>query len=165
MTNIVYTHHMQTPKSSVIADIYYVDTSEEMFVVLNSGVIAGYVNVPFNVYQNFAAQESLGGSVGKYWNEWIKPYFNGQSTDHIDDFVSVNDATHAWQPVEDISKAEEVKLPEADTSLKQYVFNFEDGDCFGVYSDNFDDAQERLNKIAELAQWPDTTVVSVTLIF
>lgn len=71
----VYTHHFSDSDSEVVRGVYYNVRSKELHVVLNSGNVAGYLNVPSDIFVDFREAKSR----GKFWNKVIKKHFNGTS--------------------------------------------------------------------------------------
>lgn len=84
--------------SSVIEAVYYSSERRELFIQLvprddYPGIVAGYKGVPANIFTALEVLNSkrLNGekwsSVGKYWNYFVKPYFEGLPTKDVDIFV------------------------------------------------------------------------------
>lgn len=91
MTDVVYTRAFDTDDSSSVIDcVYYSEPEKLLFVELVNGVLAGYKDVPLNVFTALDTINTnrlngdLNESVGRYWNLWIKPNFSGYDTSDID---------------------------------------------------------------------------------
>ena len=79
MTTVLYTNSYEFNDSSVIRAIFYRRNSEELYVVLHSGTVAGYANVPPSVFSSFV----MARSAGEYWNNEVKPHYTGISGDVV----------------------------------------------------------------------------------
>lgn len=65
---VYYTDHFTDLISSVVSEVFYDSNRGELFVVLNSGVIAGYSGVSKTVFGNFHNAASR----GSFWNHEVK---------------------------------------------------------------------------------------------
>lgn len=83
MRTVEYTKSFVAKNSSVIDKVFYAGDTRELFVHLHNGTKVGYRAVPPSVYDQFEAYNVPGGSVGAYWNHWIKDkvYYPGISGD------------------------------------------------------------------------------------
>lgn len=82
MTNSTYyTDYYEAYNSSVIDQVWYDAQTKNMYVGLLNGTLCGYSDVAPEIFKAFTAQEDAGQSIGKYWNEFIKPGLTGKSTE------------------------------------------------------------------------------------
>lgn len=72
-----YTHHAYV-NSSAIDEVFYDDVDQKLFVQLLSGSVAAYRDVPLSV---FTALVNPRNSAGAYWNQEVKPCYQGISSD------------------------------------------------------------------------------------
>jgi len=183
MSLFEYTHHKETPDSSVISDLYYNANTEELVVVLHGGTNAGYDGVSLIVYlamiTHYDAREE-GGSVGAYWNTGVKPLFDGFDTSWIEGFVDANgedegpsdweqEVLNAQAPVnlDSVAINQTIVIPTAEYSIG---FAFETASTtyeidLPVFAVDPDDALSRFNRIAGLAGYEKVKVKSVTRFF
>lgn len=161
-----YTDHEKVTNSTVISDLYYNSNDQSLVVVLHSGVKAGYQNVPGDVYRNFAAENTgFYGSVGAYWNSWIKTYFQGLDTSGVENFVDLNAETTEEEDVifNGVSEAETTPDVVNDEQALWTVGFVEDGmtNELSVYAESLTDAVSKVDRIAVIAGWQNVRIVSV----
>jgi hypothetical protein len=185
MTDIVYTHFFSTNgTSSVIEEVFYSEPDELLFVQLVSGVVAGYEDVPLNVFtalkvlNNNRLQGDTDSSVGRYWNSWIKPIFRGFNTSDVSLFS-----------VEEYEKLNAISSPVADNTKSApveanylYYPPFEELDQYGVIlvdtgsdsddqitlsvkATSLDDAVKRFNEAKAILGWNDDIKVRAVVKF
>lgn len=79
MTRTVeYTDHFEPTKySEVVKEVFYNKDTQELYVCLHSGTIAGYTGVREAEYVGFSQSQSA----GKYWNWYIKGNYSTTSGD------------------------------------------------------------------------------------
>ena len=160
--NFVYTDHASTTSSSALTDIWYNSADRRMVVkIKDSDILAGYDDVPLEVYQAFAAQnEGFWGSVGSYWNNFIKPVFPGFSTGDIEGFVFVDDEE---APVE--YKGAEATEEEVAPVLWNIGFVDDEGfaaDELYVYATSLNNAIEVASAVAAAAGWKNAELVAIS---
>jgi hypothetical protein len=95
MTDIYYSHSFE-PQSEAVAKVYYSEKDRLLFVqTVRDGALAGYDEVPYETYRNFA----LADSAGAYWNTMVKPNYPGFSTADVN-LVSEFDAEEGVDPAD-----------------------------------------------------------------
>lgn len=77
MTNTVHYTDDFEPDSVVIDHVYYDAKRNELYILLHSGSVCGYLSVPQDIYKNF----TKASSAGSYWNSYIKWNYRGTSGD------------------------------------------------------------------------------------
>lgn len=154
--DFVYTDHFAARNSSVIDDVYYNSDSQRLVVRLLSGSAAGYERVPADVFNGFKNEnDSWSGSVGSYWNSWIKPNFTGFSTGEIENYVSAEAA----------AEEEDVTFVGVSSDLSPWYVGYTvDGGEWDILVNATDlrDAVDRVEKMAVIANWNGLSVTSVT---
>jgi len=178
--------------SSVIDSVYYNSETQELYVQLlredwrGSPIIAGYEGVQPSVYENFEF-ENKHGSVGAYWNRFVKPYFKGLDSAGVEleptvDAEAVNfngvsatnvdvvDNTTSEVVITDDSAAtfDAIMNVDEDENINTNIYSVqyeEDEDEYKnirLYAANGDDALARFNKIAKITGWGYVRVISIT---
>lgn len=77
MTNTVHYTDDFEGHSSVIDHVYYDAKRNELYVLLHSGAVCGYLSVPQNTFDQFKHADSA----GSFWNAYVKWNFRGTSGD------------------------------------------------------------------------------------
>lgn len=77
MTNTVHYTDDFEPDSVVIDHVYYDAKRNELYILLHSGTVCGYLSVPQNTYDRFKSSNSA----GTFWNAYVKYNFRGTSGD------------------------------------------------------------------------------------
>ena len=168
-----YTHYYEAEDSSVIDQVWYNANDEKMVVGLLNGTLCGYQGVPLPVYEAFTKQEELGGSIGSYWNNFIKKGLAGFDTAGLEDedFFADVDTEEVDEPYVD---QDPVASNDDDTDLAQLTyevtFTFENettefsGSLF-VFADNQDSALDKFGEAADLLGYTTVDVKSITQFF
>lgn len=182
MTNFEYTDYLETPASSAIASLYYNEDEEALVVETHNGALAGYEDVPSDVFAAMVTEyqsRNYGGSLGAYWNSWVKPNFSGFSTVDIDGFRSMDEPSPWWDEVPTPMVVQEASDPVMVVSegLTEFEVTFayldynDDVQHEGVtvFAADQDEALVLFGKIAVLARYSDNLtgfrVSSVTRFF
>lgn len=90
--NVVYVDHFSARDSSVIDEVYLIE-NDDVYVVFKTGRVAGYRGVGKWVFNAFANA----GSVGQYYNAYIKEKFLGLNGNVV--FVQKGAAVTRVEPV------------------------------------------------------------------
>lgn len=192
MTEIFVDREFSTDEtSSVIDHVYYSTEEKKLFVQLmprgdQASVLAGYENVPEDV---FTALETINtnrlngdenSSVGRYWNQWIKPYMKGLDTADLDlvtkDDERVLDSLSSFFAQSGKYAYGEISTPDAtilpvDPPRQELRFGVtfvsSDGQdvTLSVKAYDVHDAVKRFNEAITVLGWEPVEVKSVTQFF
>lgn len=159
--NFIYTDAHNVEGSGVIDSLYYNEEQERLVVEGLSGFLAGYEGVPKDVYLALVNEaKAATGSVGHYWNTWIKPLFKGFDTGWINDLVPADDDDEAFS-FTNVTGPEEVAVPEAE--LQQWVVTaLTEGSELDLYikASNLADLGSKFDQIALIAGWDNAVLTS-----
>lgn len=164
--------------SSVIDHVYYSTDEKKLFVELVSGVLAGYENVPVDIYtametinQNRVSGADSNASVGRYWNQWIKPYLNGIDTYGVEIETQgdrdrteklralVQQTKDVFAPAKSVEVDADVLTPFGVT----FVSSTGEDVTLSVAATDYKDAIDRFTRAIDILGWEESPVKSVTM--
>lgn len=99
-TRVVYDRSFVTENSGVIDSVYYASGDKELYVLLHTGAVCGYSDVPKEIFSSLKLTEESSGSVGSYWNRFVKDHFPGINTEGVE-LLSEEEAAdeHRYEPL------------------------------------------------------------------
>jgi hypothetical protein len=163
--DVTYTELLH-PDSTVIETLYWVDYgdgSADLYVRLRNGTLCGYSNVPLGVWHSFKLLAAENGSVGSYWNRFVKEHFAGLPTSDVtllsaDEMAAVDRITTAGDEPEN----ELEQFPFAISFQRD--FTEDDESIFSLMATSVEDAVNKFNEVAKIAGW-GYDLLSVTQFF